>query len=193
LFRRRTPLSLLRRIGRWLWPSAGWRRAATYLAHRVRRLPETPYRIAAGFACGAAISFTPFIGFHFIGAALLAVLLRANVLASALGTVVGNPWTFPLIWAWIYGLGRKLTGHEVISDLPNALSLQYIFDRPLEVFWPMTVGGVPTAIIAWFAFFVPVRGAVIEYQRARQWRIHHRARFRSGGVPKVPVAVEEDK
>jgi hypothetical protein len=193
MFRRRTPLPLLHQIGQWLWPSAGWRRATTYLAHRVRRLPETPYRIAAGVACGAAISFTPFIGFHFAGAALLALLLRGNVVASALGTMVGNPWTFPFIWAWIYSLGRLLTGHSVTNDLPNVLSLQYIFDRPLEVFWPMTVGGVPTAIVVWFAVFWPLRGVVIEYQRARQWRIRHRARSRPGRMPAVPEAVKEDK
>ena len=180
MFARRTPLPLLRRIGSALWPSAGWRRATTYLAHRVRRLPETPYRIAAGFACGAAISFTPFIGAHFVGAALLALLLRGNVVASAIGTVVGNPWTFPIIWAWIYSLGRWLTGGDVISDLPKVLSLQYIFDRPWEVFLPMSIGGVLTAIVVWFACFWPIHGAVTEYQRARQWRIRRKEKARRG-------------
>jgi len=188
MFARRTPLPLLRRIGGALWPSAGWRRATAYVAHRVRRLPETPYRIAAGFACGAAISFTPFIGLHFVGAALLAVLLRGNVVASAIGTVVGNPWTFPFIWAWIYSLGRWLTGGDVISNLPNVLSLNYIFSRPSEVLLPMTIGGLPTAVVAWFAFFWPIRGAVVEYQRARRWRIRRRAKGRRGHPTREVVA-----
>jgi len=188
MFARRTPLPLLRRIGAALWPAAGWRRATAYVAHRVRRLPETPYRIAAGFACGAAISFTPFIGLHFVGAALLAVLLRGNVVASAIGTVVGNPWTFPFIWAWIYSLGRWLTGGDVISNLPNVLSLNYIFSRPSEVLLPMTIGGLPTAVVAWFAFFWPIRGAVVEYQRARRWRIRRRAKGRRGHPTREVVA-----
>ncbi len=188
MFKRRTPLPLLHRLGQVLWPSAGWRRATTYLAHRVRRLPETPYRIAAGVACGAAISFTPFIGFHFVGAALLAVLLRGNVVASAIGTAVGNPWTFPFIWAWIYTLGRWLTGNEVATDLPNVLSLHYIFDRPLDVLLPMTIGGLPTALVAWFAFFWPIHGAVVEYQRARRWRIRRRAKSRRGHPTRKTVA-----
>lgn len=187
MFRRRTPLPLSRRFGGLLWPSAGWRRAATYLAHRVRRLPETPYRIAAGFACGAAISFTPFIGLHFVGAALLAVLLRANVVASAIGTVVGNPWTFPFIWAWIYSLGRWLTGEEIASDLPSVLSLNYIFNRPLDVFLPMTIGGLLTAVVVWFAFFWPIHGAVVEYQRARKWRMRRRAKARRGHPMRAAV------
>ncbi len=173
---RRHPLPIYRRVRAFVWPSGGWHRASLYVAHRLRRLPGTPYRIAAGFACGAAISFTPFIGFHFVGAALLSVLLRGSLLASAIGTVVGNPWTFPLIWAWIYALGQWLLGGEVVSELPVVLSLTYIFERPLDVLWPMTVGGVPTSVAAWFAFFWPVRGAVAEYQHARSRLVRRKKR-----------------
>ena len=173
---RRHPLPIYRRVREFVWPSGGWRRASLYIAHRLRRLPGTPYRIAAGFACGAAISFTPFIGFHFVGAALLSMLLRGSLLASAIGTVVGNPWTFPFIWTWIYALGQWLLGGEVVSELPAALSLTYIFDRPLDVLWPMTVGGVPTSVAAWFAFFWPVRGAVAEYQHARRRLVRRKKR-----------------
>ncbi len=176
MFGRRHPLPIFRRVREFVWPSGGWRRASLYIAHRVRRLPGTPYRIAAGFACGAAISFTPFIGFHFVGAALLSILLRGSLLASAIGTVVGNPWTFPFIWAWIYALGQWLLGGEVVSELPAVLSLTYIFERPLDVLWPMTVGGVPTSIAAWFTFFWLVRGTVAEYQYARGRRMRRKIR-----------------
>ena len=173
---RRHPLPIYRRVREFVWPSGGWHRTSLYIAHRVRRLPGTPYRIAAGFACGAAISFTPFIGFHFVGAALLSTLLRGSLLASAIGTVVGNPWTFPFIWTWIYALGQWLLGGEVVSELPVVLSLTYIFERPLDVLWPMTVGGVPTSVAAWFAFFWPVRGAVAEYQHARRRLVRRKKR-----------------
>jgi len=72
MFGRRNPLPVLHRVWSVVWPKAGWRRASRYMAHRVRRLPGTPYRIAAGVASGAAVSFTPFIGLHFVAAALLA-------------------------------------------------------------------------------------------------------------------------
>ncbi len=176
MFGRRHPLPIYRRVREFVWPSGGWHRASLYIAHRLRRLPGTPYRIAAGFACGAAISFTPFIGFHFVGAALLSILLRGSLLASAIGTVVGNPWTFPFIWAWIYALGQWLLGGEVVSEFPAVLSLTYIFERPLDVLWPMTVGGVPTSVAAWFAFFWPVRGAVAEYQHARSRLVRRKMR-----------------
>lgn len=172
MFRRRNPQPLWNRAREFLWPRRGWRRATLYIAHRLGRLPGPPYRIAAGFACGAAMSFTPFMGFHFLGAALLSLLVRGNLFASAIGTVVGNPWTFPLIiWPWTYMFGNWLLGVSGSGQLPDNPSMSYIFGDFWKVFWPMTVGGIPTAIVAWFAFFWPVRAIVTQYQHARYRRL----------------------
>ena len=170
VFRRRIPLPWHHQVRELLWPRRGWTRLALYVRHRLGRLPGTPYRIAAGFACGAAISFTPFLGLHFVLAALGAVLLRANIVASAIGTVVGNPWTFPLIWYWIYVLGQTLLGREVSAALPEDLSLGYIFDRPLEILWPMTLGGLPTALAACVIAYLIMHRIVSGYQQARRIR-----------------------
>ncbi len=178
MFGRRNPLPVLHRVWSVVWPKAGWRRASRYMAHRVRRLPGTPYRIAAGVASGAAVSFTPFIGLHFVAAALLALLLRGNVVASAIGTAVGNPWTFPFIWTWIYTLGQWLMSADAASDFPATLDLDYIFERPLDVLWPMTLGALPTAAVVWIAIFWPVRGAVAEYQHVRHHRIRRKVQAR---------------
>ena len=112
LFKPRKPRSILYRARNILWPRAGWGRTLSYLRHRVARLPGTPESIAIGLACGIAVSFTPLIGFHFLVAALLAWVMGGNFLASALGTAFGNPWTFPLIWLWIYKLGTWILGAE---------------------------------------------------------------------------------
>lgn len=178
MFKRRNPLPFHKRAGGFLWPRGGWRRSGAYVAHRLRRLPGTPYRIAAGFASGAAISFTPFIGLHFVLAALLALAVRGNLIAAAIGTVVGNPWTFPIIWLWIYSLGRWVLGAESLTALPDDLSFQHIFEHPLEVFLPMVVGGIPTAIFAWFVFFWPLQRTVAEYQKARRRRLRKRLQRR---------------
>jgi hypothetical protein len=178
MFGRRNPLPVHHRVWSVVWPKAGWRRASRYMAHRVRRLPGTPYRIAAGVASGAAVSFTPFIGLHFVAAALLALLLRGNVVASAIGTAVGNPWTFPFIWTWIYTLGQWLMGADAASDFPATLDMDYIFERPLDVLWPMTLGALPTAVVVWIVIFWPVRGAVAEYQHVRHLRIRRKVRAR---------------
>lgn len=174
LFKRRDPISLKRRLETVFWPRAGWRRSATYFGHRLSRLPGSPSGIAAGFACGAAISFTPLIGLHFIGAAVLAWALRGNIFASAVGTVVGNPWTFPLIWIWIFNLGIWILGWEAGRELPEEMSFTIIVDYPWEIFLPMLVGGIPTALFAWFAFFFPVKRIVAGYQNARARRLRRK-------------------
>lgn len=174
MFKRRTPLPLIHRAREFVWPRAGWRRTALYLAHRIGRVPGTPYRIAAGFACGAAVSFTPFMGFHFILAALLALLIRGNVIASAFGTAVGNFWTFPFIWIWTYNLGRWLLGDFGGNGLPVHLSIHYLIDNFWDVFWPMTVGGVPTGVVVWFAFFWPGCALVQQYQSRRRRRLRRK-------------------
>ncbi|MGE5765812.1 MAG: DUF2062 domain-containing protein [Bacteroidota bacterium] len=176
MFKRRIPLPIHKRAGSVLWPRGGWRRSGTYVAHRLRRLPGTPYRIAAGFASGAAISCTPFIGLHFVLSAALAFLVRGNIIASAIGTAVGNPWTFPFIWLWTYSLGRWIMGGgHGFRLLPDDLSLmQLIFDHPMEVLLPMTVGSIPTAIVAWFVFFWPLQRVIAVYQGTRRRRLRER-------------------
>ncbi|SMF18251.1 hypothetical protein SAMN06265365_10371 [Tistlia consotensis] len=185
LFRRARPLPFHQRLLGLIWPRSGFRRTARYVAHRLARLPGTPHRIAAGFASGAAISFTPLVGFHFLGGALLALVLRGNLLASAIGTAVGNPWTFPFIWAWIYGLGRWILGQAGhMEGLPRGFSITHIFDNFWGIFLPMMVGGLPTALVAWFVFYIPVRRLVAGYQAARRRRLARRGRQRHAGKPR---------
>lgn len=181
MFRRRNEINKPHEIVReWLWPRMGWRRMAMYVGHRVSRMPDSAVSLAAGFACGAAISFTPFIGFHFVLAALLAWILNANVLASAFGTVVGNPWTFPFIWWWTYKLGSWFVGN-VGAELPEDPSLGYIFSHPAQVLVPMSIGGFISGFVAWVVVFVPVYRMIASYQNMRRWRRTRRKR-------KIPTA-----
>ena len=85
MFRRRDKIPFWGRVREFFAPRTGWRRALEYYSHRMKRLPDSPTRIALGFACGAYVSFTPFFGLHFIVAAALAWAIRANVFASAIG------------------------------------------------------------------------------------------------------------
>lgn len=185
MFLRRKKFSWPERARQLVWPSAGWRRTLNYLFHRMARLPGSPYFIAAGFACGAAISFTPFVGMHFILSCLLAWVLRASLLAAAVGTVVGNPWTFPFIWIWIYSLGRWILNAEgahpvehidflhLFGALTQAFlrfDMVFLFETAWPVFLPMLVGGIPTAIVVWFLFYFPLKPVVAAYQHQRLTR-----------------------
>lgn len=110
VFKRRTPRSISAAVSQFFYPRGGWGRALSYVVHRLRRLPDAPHRIARGIAAGTFISFTPLFGFHFMGAALIAWILRGNIMAALIGTFVGNPLTFPFIAAASLETGRWLLG-----------------------------------------------------------------------------------
>jgi len=185
MFKSRHKASLIDKVIGFFWPRAGWKRSTKYIGHRVARIPGSPYSIAAGFACGAAVSFTPFVGLHFIGGALLALLVRGNVLASAIGTAVGNPWTFPFIWIFIYKLGLYMGAGEGIGSAQNlefipffeqlieackSLDWAYVGDVAWPVFWPMLLGSLPVFFVTWFLFFIPIRYLVRSYHARRKTR-----------------------
>ena len=193
MFRRRTPLTRLRQIRSVVWPERGFRRLFGYLFQRVVRLPGTSASIAIGVASGVAASFLPFVGLHFLIAASIALLLRGNVLASAIGTFFGNPWTFLFIWVSDYRLGSWLLQQSGYGDQFPALNLQQLGDvmtifihfvtfsggvdwqqvaEPFEqVFLPMTIGGTVLAFLAWFVAFV------LCYYTFEWWRAHRAKRL----------------
>jgi uncharacterized protein (DUF2062 family) len=148
----------------------------TYMLKRVTRLSGSPHNIAAGVACGVAMSFTPFIGFHLLGAFLLSALVRGNYLAAAVGTLVGNPWTFPFIWIVTYKLGHAVVGGEALHHL----SFSTLFADLEAVFWPMTIGGIPLGLAAGLATYFPLVRIVAVYQAARARRRDRRRQGRLG-------------
>ena len=185
LFKRRQGPTLLQRMLILLWPQRGLQRGWRYLWHRMTRISATPHTIALGAAAGAFASFTPFMGFHFIIAAVIAFALGGSIVASALGTAVGNPLTFPFIWLASYNLGALLLGHRqrtgLSIDLPDH-KFMLLFTQPgalWRAFWtaidpyivPMTVGGVPLGMACGLAVYFIVRSAVAGYQRRRQARL----------------------
>ncbi|HSK40845.1 MAG TPA: DUF2062 domain-containing protein, partial [Arenibaculum sp.] len=123
------------------------------------------------FACGAAVSFTPLIGFHFVLAAGLAWLVGGSIVASAFGTAVGNPWTFPFIWIAAFRFGQAILNQVGIGTEIDGLDFEAFFEAfledPGEIFLPMFVGGTALGILAWFAFFLVLRHAVAAYHAGR--------------------------
>lgn len=175
VFKRRKQRTVLQSVREFFWPRAGYRRAATYLWHRLSRMQASPHAIAIGFACGAFVSFTPLIGLHFVLAGLAAWLLRGHILSALLGTAVGNPITFPFIWAWIYESGSFILGREATQKVVETENFTEIIssgmDKIVEVFLPMLVGGIPTGIAAGIVLYFPVKIGVDRYQHARRTRI----------------------
>ena len=200
MFRRRKPLSKINQMRSFVWPARGFRRLFSYLFQRIIRLPGTPTSIAVGFASGVAASFTPFLGFHFIIGGALAMLFRGNVLASAIGTFFGNPWTFILIWLADYEIGVSVIhslgyGADLrvlsIEELGEAMGrvMQFMsFSGTVawadlagdfeQVFTPMLIGGIVLGSVAWVVSFLLTLWAV------KVWRSHRVKRLeRAGEAP----------
>ena len=178
MFKRRTKHGILKKVRGFFWPHIGWRRAGAYFYHRLMRLKGSPHMIASGFACGAAVSFTPFIGLHFVISAVLAWAIRGNVIAALLGTAVGNPWTFPFIWIAIYRVGCAIMGCDAEDGLPESLDIFVVMENPMKILLPMLVGSIPVGAVAWLAFYWPVRRLVVTYKTLRERRRARRVKRR---------------
>jgi uncharacterized protein (DUF2062 family) len=170
MFRRRTPLSLWQQFRAFIWPKRGFSRLVSYLVQRIMRMPGSPYSIACGVACGAAISFTPFIGLHVILACAICVALGGNVIAALIGSAIGNPLTFP-----VFLVGASKIGNLLLANLGFDIPLQFggtlaKSSDSLALFIPISVGGSVIAILVWPFFFGITYYTVIRWRALRQKR-----------------------
>ena len=173
---RREPADRWEKLRVTLWPRRSFWRSFRYYGKRALRLSATPHAIALGVSLGVFASFLPYMGLHFILAAVMAWALGGNVVASAIGTALGNPLTFPFIWAGTLGLGRLILygGQPAAAaplDLMGALS-RLSFDQvwhPLLL--PMTVGGVVLGLAVAPIFYFGTRYAATAFTERRRRRL----------------------
>lgn len=182
-------------MGELLWPRGGWKRAASYVGHRLRRLPDRPEKIARGVFVGVFTAFTPFFGLHFAVAIALAKVMRGNMLAALLGTFIGNPLTYVPIALISLKTGHFLMGSRLSQtieksvlrsfvdagrDLRNNLmavftgqdanwhNLSQFYD---QVFLPYLVGGIIPGLIAAMVCYHLTVPVVSVYQKRRKKRL----------------------
>ena len=200
IFQRRTKRKFNKKFRETIWPSQGWKRTFLYYRHRVFRTGDSTYRITAGLASGAAVSWSPFIGTHFFQAVFLSWVLRANPLAGFIGTAWGNPWTFPLIFWLGYTIGVNICGAFGLDEfiaLPVGMDfdyflqrplefMKYLFSNPLKLLLPMTVGGYICGLLFWpIAYgilFYPVRSVRQAYIEQRIKRKKSKKGFKAKGA-----------
>lgn len=198
VFKRRTKRSYTQIVGEAFYPRGGWSRAIQYVKHRVRRLPDSAHSIARGVFAGVLVSFTPFFGLHFILAAVVAKIIRGNLLASLLATFVGNPLTFPFIGFVSLKLGHLILGSKyderahasllktftsagtelkdnVIALFTDA-NAQWgsLADFFRDVFLPYLVGGIAPGVIAGLVFYYLSEPVITAYQKRRRKKLKER-------------------
>lgn len=196
VFRRRDRRPLLRTIWEFIWPRGGWKRAFLYVKHRVRRLPDTPERIARGIWAGVFTTFTPFYTMHFVVAALIARAMNGNILAALSGTFFGNPLTYVPIGVVSLKTGHFLLGTEFDQTVDKSLVGKFVdaggdlvdnliaFVAPdqeadwaglhlffNEVFYPYLVGGLIPGVITATICYLLALPVIRAYQKRRRARI----------------------
>ena len=180
LFTPRQKRSFQAQARNWVWPKRGLRRAMVYQWHRLTRITATPHQIALGLATGVFMGFSPVVGLHMVVAALICLFSGGSVLAAALGTMVCNPISCPIMLISDYKLGTLFFGH--LGHLPDLSRLDRgfleILASPIEfaqlfwsvlgpVFLPLLVGGAVLGLLfAAPSYFLTRRGS--ETIRARR-------------------------
>ena len=127
--------------------------------HKIIKIKDFPESVAVGMAWGAAVSFTPLLGFHLIICYLGTWLMRGNLIAATVGTIVGNPWTFPFIFYLDYQIGTT-----IFLDRIDYYELKIIFlvENFESLFYPTLLGSIPLAIIIWFVTYYFCKGYLVK-------------------------------
>lgn len=187
-----------------IYPKGGWGRAFSYVIHRIRRLPDPPYKIARGIFAGVFTTFTPFYGLHFILSAMLAVAMRGNILAALLATFFGNPVTYVPIAVVSLQTGHFLLGTEMTPSVERSLVGKFfaagedlmsnlwlivmgrgetvdwsdLYAFHSEVFLPYLVGGIIPGLIAGLVAYYLTVPVITAYQKGRLKRLRAKAEKR---------------
>lgn len=205
LFKRRDKQHWVETLRSYVLPRAGWKRTLIYFGHRVRRIPDSPTRIARGISFGVFTSFSPFFGFHILLALLLCKLFRGNMFAAAAGTAIGNPFTFPIIIASALKLGTFLLGtdpattnlHHIGQDFQRVFhalwrSLKALFGVGhsqmadvwpfiVDVMLPYILGGALIGLVFAVGSFYITRPLIIAYQNIRRKKLALNGKKKQGG------------
>lgn len=190
VFKRRNPRTLWEWTREMIYPTGGFKRATRYVIHRMRRLPDTPHRIARGVFAGSIVGFLPLPGMQFIAAWLASRLANGNLLAALLATFNTNPLTTPFfavlamtLGHWILGIDKPLTAEYIGMAFANAgadlwFNFTAIFGpehtrwEGLIAFWheiyvPYFIGALGPGILLSVVFYYITIPLVVAYQKAR--------------------------
>ena len=118
--------------------------------YKITKIKDFPESIAVGVAWGVAVSFTPLLGFHLIICYLGTWLMKGNLIAATVGTIIGNPWTFPFIFYLDYKVGTTIFLERI--DFYE-FKISFFVEHFEDLFYPTLLGSFPVATIMWFITF----------------------------------------
>ena len=113
---------------------------------KIFSIKDFPEAVAIGLAWGVSVSFTPLLGLHLIICYSGTWLMRGNLIAATVGTIIGNPWTFPFFFYFAYKIGVL----SYFQPLENyEFRILFFINNFEKLFYPTLLGSIPIAIIIW--------------------------------------------
>ncbi len=120
------------------------------IKNKLIRIKDFPESVAIGLAWGASVSVTPLLGLHLIICYTGTWLMRGNMIAATVGTVIGNPWTFPFFFYLDYKIGILFYFKEMSN---YEFTISFLINNFDNLFFPTLIGSIPLSIIVWFLTF----------------------------------------
>lgn len=171
LFKSRKRPTLMLRLRLLVWPRSSFGRSLRYAVKRMLRLKASPHKIAVGCAAGVFASITPLVGIQMVMAGALALVLRGSITAAMLGTLFGNPLSWPLIWGATYALGHAMIGNPGPAE---AAALKHGTGHIWPVLYPMLIGSIPIGLASAavsYGIVASLADAVRQRQRDQMTRL----------------------
>jgi uncharacterized protein (DUF2062 family) len=143
-------------------------------------------RVALGIGIGVFFGFLIPVA-QIFGAALFAVLLRANLPVAAVSTLVSNPFTYAPIFVLAYRTGASVLGEPVRAEEAEALAADAApkaaaagwGQRALAIGKPLMLGlavfAVVGGVLAWALVHAAWTAGVLLKRRRRRRRPPYRA------------------
>ena len=128
--------------------------------------------VVPGFSLGLFVAFIP-IPAHTLLGILLALILRINIPATIIGTLLMNPLTIYPMFRLAYRVGSFLLGLQPQAFEP-ALSVEWLTHGFLNVWQPLLLGcflcGALTSLIGYIGLDLLWRASIADYVEKRRRR-----------------------
>ncbi|NLW82454.1 MAG: DUF2062 domain-containing protein [Desulfovibrionales bacterium] len=139
-------------------------RMSRYAYLRIVRIKAPAESIALGLAVGVFSGAMPFLSLQMFIAVSLALLLRGNIVAAALGTWWTNPFNWAIVFPLLYILGKIFVPGDIVqlsiaelADLPLLELLHQGWKWLLITTLGGCIAGIPLAVGSYFVALRAVR------------------------------------
>lgn len=141
-----------------------------YITDRIRgifKLDDSPNQLAAAFAAGVFIAFSPTVGLHTLTCLLIAWLFRLSKIVVLTAAFVNNPWTIVPMYGFCLWFGMKITGAEAATPAIawNELTFRNAYAVLAPYLWPFVAGTLVIGMFAAVVAYGVMYWAVVRYRK----------------------------